>query len=64
MASEAERRHYEEVFAKSITRPGSRWCAFHPETGEKALLLGQFVQRFVGQTHADSRRSMRCSRPM
>jgi taurine dioxygenase len=27
----------------------------HPETGEKALLLGQFAQRFVGLTGADSR---------
>ena len=26
----------------------------HPETGEKSLLLGQFVQHFAGQTQADS----------
>lgn len=52
--SEAERRHYEEVFAKSIYETQQPVVRLHPETGEKALLLGQFVQRFVGQTHADS----------
>jgi len=52
--SEAERRHYEEVFAKSIYETQQPVVRIHPETGEKALLLGQFVQRFVGQTHADS----------
>jgi taurine dioxygenase len=35
-------------------RPSNRWVRIHPETGEKSLVLGQFVQRFVGQTHADS----------
>jgi alpha-ketoglutarate-dependent sulfate ester dioxygenase len=52
--SEAERRHYEEVFAKSIYETQQPVVRIHPETGERALLLGQFVQRFVGQTHADS----------
>jgi taurine dioxygenase len=52
--SEAERRHYEDVFAKSIYETRQPVVRIHPETGEKALLLGQFVQRFVGQTHTDS----------
>ena len=53
-ASETERRHYEEVFAKKIYETEQPVVRVHPETGEKSLLLGQFVQRFVGQTHADS----------
>jgi taurine dioxygenase len=52
--SEAERRHYEEVFAKQIYETEQPVVRIHPETGEKSLVLGQFVQRFVGQTHADS----------
>jgi len=52
--SEAERRHYEEVFARQIYETLHPVVRIHPETGEKALLLGQFVQRFHGQTHADS----------
>lgn len=53
-STEAERRHHEEVFAKSIYETRQPVVRIHPETGEKALLLGQFVQRFLGQTHADS----------
>ena len=53
-SSEAERRHYEEVFAQKIYETEQPVVRIHPETGEKALLLGLFVHRFVGQTHADS----------
>ncbi|HVZ02273.1 MAG TPA: TauD/TfdA family dioxygenase [Dongiaceae bacterium] len=53
-STEAERRHHEEVFARSVYETRQPVVRIHPETGEKALLLGQFVQRFVGQTHADS----------
>jgi len=53
-SSEAERRHHEEVFARSIYETKQPVVRIHPETGEKALLLGQFVQRFLGQTHSDS----------
>ena len=53
-SSDAERRHYEEVFAKKIYETEQPVVRIHPETGEKSLVLGQFVQRFVGQTHQDS----------
>ena len=53
-SSAAERKHYEEVFAKQIYETEQPVVRIHPETGEKSLLLGQFVQRFIGQTHADS----------
>jgi len=53
-SSEAERRHYEEIFSKQIYETEQPVVRLHPETGEKSLVLGQFVQRFVGQTQADS----------
>jgi alpha-ketoglutarate-dependent taurine dioxygenase len=53
-SSEAERKHYEEVFSKQIYETEQPVVRIHPETGEKSLVLGQFVQRFIGQTHVDS----------
>jgi alpha-ketoglutarate-dependent taurine dioxygenase len=53
-SSEAERRHYEEVFSKKIYETEQPVVRIHPETGEKSLVLGQFVHRFIGQTHTDS----------
>jgi taurine dioxygenase len=52
--SEAEREHYEKVFASKIYETRHPVVRIHPETGERSLVLGQFLQRFVGQTHADS----------
>ena len=53
-SSAAERKHYEEVFSKKIYETEQPVVRVHPETGEKSLVLGQFVQRFIGQTHEDS----------
>ena len=50
----AEREHYEKVFASNIYETEHPVVRIHPETQEKSLVLGQFFQRFVGQTHADS----------
>jgi taurine dioxygenase len=53
-ATEAERLHYEEVFASNIYETQHPLVRIHPETGEKSLVLGQFFQRFVGQSQRDS----------
>ena len=50
----AERAHYEKVFASNIYETEHPVVRIHPETQERSLVLGQFVQRFSGQTHADS----------
>ncbi|MEZ5830919.1 MAG: TauD/TfdA family dioxygenase [Dongiaceae bacterium] len=52
--TEAERAHYEKVFASNIYEAEHPLVRIHPETNERSLVLGQFVQRFAGQTHADS----------
>ncbi len=52
--TQAEREHYEKVFASNIYETEHPVVRIHPETQEKSLVLGQFFQRFVGQTHADS----------
>jgi len=52
--TEAERAHYEKVFASNIYETEHPVVRIHPETQEKTLVLGQFLQRFSGQTHSDS----------
>jgi taurine dioxygenase len=53
-STEAERAHYEKVFAANIYEAQQPVVRIHPETGEKSLVLGQFVQRIVGHNHVDS----------
>lgn len=50
----AERAHYEKVFASAIYEAQQPVVRIHPETGEKSLVLGQFVQNIVGHNHIDS----------
>ena len=38
------------------TRPSTRWCVSIPETGERTLVLGNFVQRFVGLPKYDGQK--------
>lgn len=52
--TEAEREHFEEVFASKVYEARHPVVRIHPETGERSLVLGQFLQRFVDQTYADS----------
>jgi taurine dioxygenase len=53
-STEAERKHYEKVFAANIYEAQHPVVRIHPETGEKSLVLGQFVQRLAGHNHVDS----------
>ncbi|KRQ94513.1 taurine catabolism dioxygenase [Bradyrhizobium jicamae] len=47
-ASEADKKHFEEVFTRTIYETEHPVARVHPETGERALVLGDVVQRFVG----------------
>lgn len=53
-ASAEEKKHFEEVFTSTISETEHPVVRVHPETGEKALLLGNFVQRLVGLSKSDS----------
>jgi taurine dioxygenase len=53
-ASEAEKAHYESTFAATVYETEHPVVRIHPETKEKSLVLGYFIQKFVGQNHVDS----------
>jgi taurine dioxygenase len=50
----AEKAHYEKVFASAQYEARHPVVRIHPETGEKSLVLGYFIQRIVGHNHVDS----------
>lgn len=50
---EAVRRH-KEVFASTVYETEHPVVRVHPETGERTLVLGHFVRKFVGLSSADS----------
>ncbi|MDQ1156037.1 alpha-ketoglutarate-dependent taurine dioxygenase [Sphingomonas sp. SORGH_AS 950] len=54
-SSEAIRRH-REIFASTVYETEHPVVHVHPVTGEKALLLGNFVKSFVGLSRDDSNR--------
>ncbi|MGY3116544.1 alpha-ketoglutarate-dependent taurine dioxygenase [Bradyrhizobium sp. S3.14.4] len=47
-ATEADKKHFDEVFTGTIYETEHPVVRVHPETGERTLVLGNFVQRFVG----------------
>jgi alpha-ketoglutarate-dependent sulfate ester dioxygenase len=49
-----DRRHYEEVFTSTIYETEHPVVRIHPETGERSLVLGYFVQKFVGFSQSAS----------
>lgn len=47
---------YQEEFISTIYEAEHPLVRIHPETGERALVLGAFFKQFAGMTASDSRR--------
>lgn len=54
--TEADRKHFDEVFTGTIYETEHPVVRVHPESGERTLVLGNFVQRFVGHSKADGQK--------
>lgn len=54
--SEADKKHLDEVFARTVYETEHPLVRVHPETGERALVLGDVVQRLVGIPKYDGQR--------
>ncbi|MET0343817.1 MAG: TauD/TfdA family dioxygenase [Polyangiales bacterium] len=53
-ANEDDLRRYNEVFTSTVFETEHPVVRVHPETGERALLLGHFVKKIVGLPSGDS----------
>lgn len=53
-ASEADRRIYEDVFTSTVHETEHPVVHVHPRTGERSLILGQFIRRFAGHSREQS----------
>jgi taurine dioxygenase len=53
--SAKDQRHFAEVFTSTVYQTEHPVVRVHPETGERSLLLGQFVRRILGVPASDSR---------
>lgn len=53
-ARAADQDHYDEVFTSTIYETEHPVVRVHPETGERSLVLGNFVQKIVGFSKTDS----------
>lgn len=53
--SAKDQQHFREVFTSTIYQTEHPLVRVHPETGERSLLLGQFVRRILGVSASDSR---------
>jgi alpha-ketoglutarate-dependent sulfate ester dioxygenase len=53
--SDKDQRHFREVFTSTVYQTEHPVVRVHPETGERSLLLGQFVRRILGVSASDSR---------
>ncbi|AKJ31252.1 TauD/TfdA dioxygenase family protein [Caldimonas brevitalea] len=55
-ASEADRERHRTVFASTVYETEHPVVQVHPDSGERALILGHFVKQFVGFNRFDSQR--------
>lgn len=55
-ASEADAKHFDEVYTRTVYETEHPVVRVHPETGERTLVLGDVVQRFVGIPKYDGHR--------
>jgi taurine dioxygenase len=55
-ATEADRKHFDEVFTGTVYETEHPVVRIHPESGERTLVLGNFVQRFVGHSKSDGQK--------
>lgn len=55
-ATEAEKQHYRDIFASTGFETEHPVVRVHPETGERTLLLGSFVQRLSGLSKSESQK--------
>jgi alkyl sulfatase len=53
-ASAAAAKHYEDVFTSTVYETEHPAVRVLPRTGERSLVLGYFVRRFVGYSQSDS----------
>ncbi|HET6191325.1 MAG TPA: TauD/TfdA family dioxygenase, partial [Trebonia sp.] len=53
--SAKDQRHFAEVFTSTVYQTEHPVVRVHPETGERSLLLGQFVRRLLDVSASDSR---------
>lgn len=55
-ATEADQKYFDEVYTKTIFETEHPVVRVHPDTGERALVLGDHVLRFVGIPRYDGQR--------
>jgi alpha-ketoglutarate-dependent sulfate ester dioxygenase len=53
-ASEADQRRHREVFTSTVYETEHPVVRVHPETGERSLILGGFLQKLIGYSQVDS----------
>ncbi|WP_342739970.1 TauD/TfdA family dioxygenase [Bradyrhizobium sp. B117] len=55
-ATEADKKHFDEIDTRTIYETEHPVVRVHPETGERSLVLGDLVQRFIGIPKYDGQR--------